>query len=123
MSRLVILIISGLLSLQSISCELTDEYKELQDALREKTKTSYGLCASSVEWVQHWYMYDQCIKNNDAANYSFGCGDFVEKNKEKYKSVSVGTEICDSHKEGTALYQRVLDNAAKHLKVQKCKET
>lgn len=105
------------------SCELTDEYIELQDGLRETTKTSYEFCMDSVGWIDHWYMYDQCLRNNDAENYSFGCGDFVEKNKERYKSLGVTPELCASHKEGTALYQRVLDNAAKHLKVTKCKET
>lgn len=105
------------------TCELTDEYAELKKMYAKTSELAHLSCVTSIENANYWFQHNQCLEANDGKNVSGGCGVVVGNEKKKYKSLSVGPEICAGTAPESKLYEQSFQNTVQQLKVTKCKKT
>ena len=104
------------------ACELTEEYKNIRAKHVKESKLAYEMCTSAISSAEFWYRNVQCIKAGDNNNHSGGCGHLAGIPNEKYESIGVGPDVCESLKPSTTEMKRWLSDFVAKAGIEKCKK-
>ncbi|MBY0419224.1 MAG: hypothetical protein K2W88_14340 [Pararheinheimera sp.] len=126
MRLIIIVFFTSLVSANSFSCELTDEYKVLAEEATHLATREYKKCAESISEANYWYQLAQCRKSGDGKDIGGGCYHIMGKSlvslDEKYGTIA-DIKHCNVFVISEAEIQKQIAGYAEYKEVAKCKKT
>lgn len=121
MYKYIFFIFGLLFFTHSLACELTDEYKELENLVHIEVMEPYNDCTNSITKAKYWYKYVQCQKAGDGKNTLGGCADIVMTEELKYNDLELDADFCQRLKVSKQDLIEYFECTVKEENIRKCK--
>ena len=108
-------------SANTMSCDLTDDYKTARNEIAKSAKESFYECVASVSKAQRWFAFAQCIEQRDDKKSGRTCSDIIGHNLKEYKKLSIDVAHCKVLSASSQEFKVILEEHVKEKGIIKCK--
>ncbi len=108
-------------SQNALSCNLTEQYLNLENELKADFEKSLKACRDVVSDYKYWFRVAMCVKNADAVNVGGQCKHMVSGRTINYPSPKIEEEFCNIFGSDSKSVKQYIESTAQHLDIQKCR--